>query len=213
MKVFAMSLSVKALYPLRGGKRVSVVLSDNRRLSITCGKVQSLGLKVGEEAPSALLSILADHLTPEAARNTAARWCMMRPLFSFELEKKLLEKGFSRETTRETMDWMTRLGALDDAETLRRFIAAGEAKGKGQKMLLQELVRRGMNRQEAEDALSDSESQDEGIFRLLSRRLKGSTDREDLRKAVAYLYRRGYNCEKVSSLMHRYLQNRNEDSQ
>jgi len=208
-----MSLTIKGLYPMRGGKRVSVVLSDRRRLSLTNGKVQALRLKVGEDVPPTLLSVLAERFTPEAARNTASRWCMMRPMFSFEVEKKLSEKGFSSDISHDVLEWLIRLGAIDDAETLRRFLSAGEAKGKGQKMLLQELIRRGMPRQDAEEALSDNASgSDEGALRLLTRRLKGSTDREDLRKAAAFLYRRGFDREKIAFLMKEYLQNRNEDS-
>jgi len=201
--------TVERILPCRGGKSVNVLLSDGKKVRISRAVLASLGLETGQEAPERLRKLLEESLTPEKARDTAAR-IAMRPVFSSEVREKLLARGFSPENTEDAVAWLRRIGAVDDRETLALFLREAARRGKGRKTVRYELLRRGVDPEELEEALASYDGEDAALS-LLRKKLGGLTDRDSLRKGAGLLYGKGFEREAIARVLERYLESAAED--
>ena len=194
---------VEKLLPVRGGKRICVILSDGQSLFLNREQVSELGLDKGAEVSPLLLPKFSLYHTPERARDYAAK-VAMRPIFAGEMQKKLLDKGFTPEVTQDTLDWLTRIGVLNDREVIRIHLREATRKGQGKRAILYDLLRRGVDRDLCEEALADLEIGDAPL-RLLQKKCKGLSDRETLQKGSAYLRARGFDGDEVQHIINQYL--------
>ena len=203
--------TVERILPCRGGKSVSVLLSDGKKVRISRARLASLRLEPGQEAPPALLKLLEASLTPEKARDAAAR-IAMRPVFSAEVREKLLARGFSPENTEDAAAWLQRIGAVDDRDTLALFLREAARRGKGRKTVRYELLRRGVDPEELEEALASYDGEDAALA-LLRKKLGGLSDRDSLRKGAGLLYARGFERESIARVLERYLESAAAESE
>lgn len=194
---------VEKLLPVRGGKRVCVLLSDGQSLFLNRDRLSELGLEKGAEVSPALLPKFSLYHTPERARDYAAK-VAMRPIFAGEMRKKLLDKGFTPEVTQDTLDWLTRIGVLNDREVIKIHLREATRKGQGKRAILFDLCRRGVDRDLCEEALANLEIGDAPL-RLLQKKCKGQSDRETLQKGSTYLRARGFDRDEVQHIINQYL--------
>ena len=203
--------TVERILPCRGGKSVMAHLSDRKKVRISREMMARLALEPGMEAPEELLRRWEEGLTPERARNIAAR-IAMRPVFAAEVEKKLSERGFPPQTVSDTVAWLGRIGAVDDRETLRICLREGVRKGKGVKTLRYELLRRGASAESVEDALASYDGK-EGALLMLEKKLKGKSDRDSLRRGAAFLYAKGFERSDIPALIGEYREKHPEQGE
>ncbi|MBO4406077.1 MAG: regulatory protein RecX [Clostridia bacterium] len=195
--------TVEKILPCRGGKSVNVLLSDGKKVRVSRAKLASLRPEIGREAPEKLLELLAESLTPERAKDAAAR-IAMRPVFSAEVREKLLARGFSAEAAGEAVDWLWRIGAVNDPETLALFLREAARRGKGRKTVRYELLRHGVDPEELEEALASYDG-GSGALETLRKKLRGGTDRDSLRRGAALLYAKGFERDAVRRLLEEYM--------
>jgi len=148
--------------------------------------------------------------TPEQSRSKvrAIRILGSRQLSSREMEKRLVGKGESEDTARDTVKWLEDIGAVDDAEYAKAIVSHYSSKGYGLARIKDELFKRGIPRDMWDDALTcieDSDS-DEAICRFLEKKLRGSRDKDDLRRVMEALCRRGFSYEDARAAVSRYLE-------
>ena len=102
---------------------------------------------------------------------------------------------------------------LDDAQYAAMCVRHYAAKGYGAGRIRNELYRRGIPRELWDDALQELPEQDDQIDTLLRRRLRSDTpDRDELRRASDYLYRRGFGRDEIRAAIARYQDNFEEVS-
>ena len=71
-----------------------------------------------------------------------------------------------------------------------------------------EEIREALSRAVSDDALQELPEQDDQIDTLLRRRLRSDTpDRDELRRASDYLYRRGFGRDEIRAAIARYQDN------
>jgi len=131
-----------------------------------------------------------------------------RQLSSREMEKRLVRKGESEEAARETVQWLENIGAVNDVEYAAAIVRHYSTKGYGVARIKTELHKRGIQRAMWDDALTSLEGveTDEVTFQFLNKRLRGSDDKNDLRRAIDALCRRGFSYEDARSAVNRYLE-------
>lgn len=117
-----------------------------------------------------------------------------------ELADKLAAKGFSTAVADRALDRLTEVGLIDDQAFAEQWVHSRHTfSGKGKKALAQELRRKGVAQEHAEEALSriSAEDEDERAADLVQRKLRSlprDLDREKaIRRLVGMLARRGYN--------------------
>ena len=201
--------TIEKIMPCSGGKSVMVTLSDGQKCRVYKPTLEKLAVTEGYEAPDALLRIFASHLTAEKARDYAAK-VAMRPIFSAEMRKKLLERGFSEEIAADTVLWLERIGAVNDEETLGIYLREAARKGRGSRQIIYDLSRRGVDRDVIEAAMENYEA-DDAALDALRKKLKGASDRDSLRRGSAYLFSRGFSRGEISSVLEKYVSSAESD--
>lgn len=143
-------------------------------------------------------------------RAAALRLLTGRDRSEAELQKKLLQLGFSAEQAEEARLYCREYGYLDDRryalDRARMLIRSG--RGVGAKVLL-DLLRRGIEESTAQAALAQAGEEFEPLDLLqeqLERRFPGfdyrRADDRLKRRVVSYFQRRGYRLEQIFSLLH-----------
>jgi regulatory protein len=116
------------------------------------------------------------------------------------LQRKLLARKFTPESTRAVLEQLGREGLLNDQRYAERFVAAARETGRftGYR-LRQELQRRGVPSEVADELLQDPPDlgdELEQARQLVSRRYRGfhpqSADEPEKRRISGFLQRRGY---------------------
>lgn len=128
------------------------------------------------------------------------------------LVDRLTEKGAAPEEAQEAADWLCSLGLLDDARYAGLVVRHYAGKGYGPRRIREELYRRGIPKPLWEPALEELPETADTALRLLRSRLRGGcAAQEDLRRAAAYLQRRGFSWEEIRTAVERY-QTETEDN-
>ena len=148
--------------------------------------------------------------TPEQsrARLRAMRILGDRVFSSHEMEKRLLSKGETPEMARETVEWLERIGAVNDKDYAEAIVRHYSSKGYGIAKIRDELHRRGIPRSDWDGAIEamEGEGNDEAVQKFLDKKLAGSRDKDDIRRATDALCRRGYDYEDARAAVTRYLE-------
>ena len=101
-------------------------------------------------------------------------------------------------------DRMEELGYLNEGEYAGRIVRHYAAKGFGERKIRDELYRRGVPRELWDEALSQIEDNGPAIDAFLEKKLKGSHDPKDVKRASDALARRGYRWPEISDALRRY---------
>lgn len=115
-----------------------------------------------------------------------------------EIEMKLLQAGYRPCTVEMVIYKLERENLLDDADFARQWVESRQHHKLGRSRIAQELRRKGVSQEEAEDALSIIEDEDQlsGAVALAEKAAARIKPGEDMRKAASriagMLARRGY---------------------
>ena len=115
-----------------------------------------------------------------------------------EIEQKLLQAGYRPSTVEMVIYKLQRENLLDDADFARQWVESRQNHKLGRSRIAQELRRKGVSQEEAEEALSVIEDEDQlaGAVALAEKAAARIKPGEDMRKAASriagMLARRGY---------------------
>ena len=123
-----------------------------------------------------------------------------------EIEKRLKAKGETEEDAKQAAEWLVSIGAIDDRQYAESIVRHYTSKGYGLARIRDELFKRGIDREMWDEALVCAEGMEEAAVAYLAKKLGGSSDEEDLRKAAAALCRRGFTYSKAHEAINRYLE-------
>ena len=138
------------------------------------------------------------------ARSIALEILGRRNMSVREMGKRLAQKGLCEQTVEETLEWLTQSGLMDDGEYAAQVVRHYSGKGYGPHRIKDELYKRGVERELWDEALSQLESMEDVALEFLIRKLRGSDDRDDFRRAVQAMYRRGFDRDEVDAAVRRY---------
>lgn len=139
------------------------------------------------------------------ALDAAAKQLSYRALSISQLRDKLLEKGHEEEAADYAIAWLTERGMLCDRTFAESVVRTYTARGCGKMRIRQELTRRGVDRETADEVLADFSADGDKLISLLDKRLKGDlSDRKEIDKAVAFLQRRGFCWQEIREALTAY---------
>lgn len=158
------------------------------------------GKELGEDEAELLLASARRSGLKEKAMDLLTR----KPQSRRELERKLGEWEATEEESLQICDRLEELGFLDDQRYAGQIVRHYSAKGYGMRKLRDELYRRGVPRELWEQALKEAEDSGDAVDAFLEKKLKGSRDPKELKKASDALVRRGYSWSEISEGLRRY---------
>ncbi len=128
-----------------------------------------------------------------------------RAMTQRQLMEKLQKKEFSPEAVEYAVTRLVQLRLLDDAQYAQNAVRSLQNRGYGALRIQYELRRRGVDKETAEEALQDFQTDEDLVHRLLEKKLHGECeDRNALKKAADSLCRKGYTWEEVRLAIERY---------
>ena len=187
-----------------GHERFLARFDNGEELRVTLNTVADCGLYAGLQLDDGGMEQVRARASRSRCRERALRIIGARPMSEKELRGRLTEKGESAEDAEETIEWLRELHLLNDQEYAAMWVRHYAAKGFGPGRIRNELYRRGVPRELWDEALEELPEQDDEIDRLLRKKLRGDvTDRDAVRKATDYLYRRGFRSEDIREAVER----------
>ena len=151
--------------------------------------------RVGGQIDAEQLAALAAQSVYNRAHDTALYWLGQRDLSGRELEKKLAAGETPPEVASAVVERLRQVGLLDDAAYARRAARSlAQYKQYPRRRVEQELLRRGIDRQTAREAVEETDSDDfqQALALVRKKYYNKLTDRDLRQKTVAALARRGY---------------------
>lgn len=188
-----------------GPERFLARFDNDETVRTTLNVVTDLGLYSGKALSDEEFDQIQNTSSLALCKQRALRIIGARPLSRKELRDRLKEKGESAENAEMAVEWLTDLRLLDDEQYAAMCVRHYAAKGYGRGKIQNELFRRGVPREYWDYALDELPDQDDMIDRLLRKKLRSETpDREDLRRAMDYLYRRGFRRDEINAAVERW---------
>ena len=193
---------------LKPSKRVRgrwlAVLEDGSILRLSRNQIADFALYAGRELSDEEADRLTQAIENENFRAHALRMITDTPRSRKEFVKLLEKMDCPPEKAQEIADWLEDLGYLDDAAYAREVTELYTRKGYGVRKIRDELYRRGVPRELWDEALSQIEDNGPAIDAFLEKKLKGSHDPKDVKRASDALARRGYRWPEISDALRRY---------
>lgn len=191
--------------------RYLVFFEGEKLLKVTEDEMLRFSLCAGltlEEDTYAELTCCASR---SQAMSAAARIIGSRALSKGELVDKLTQKGHSRENAQAAADYMEEIGALNDGQYAKILARHYAGRGYGTRKIQSELYRRKVPRTYWEDALSEVETPEDVLDRLIEKKLRNKVpDRKELGKVSAFLARRGFSWSEIQEGLSRYTDAQDE---
>ena len=186
--------------------RYLVQFDDGAEIAVTAAQIADQGIYTGRELTEEDYVELIESLEISTAKKKALQILGSRMLSKREIEKRLSSKGVTAETAQTVTDWLEGIGAINDREYAKSIADYYSAKGYGTARIRDELFKRGINRDLWDDAMVEISEENDAAQPYISKKLKGSIDKEDLRRATDALCRRGFSFEEARTAVKRYVE-------
>ena len=184
--------------------RLTVLLEDGSEIKTSLGVVTDLRLFSGKELEEEALAELCQSSARSLARDKALEIISRRMMSRKELRDKLLQKGEDEATAEYCAAWLEERGFLNDENYAAAVARHYAAKGYGPGRVRAELQRRGIHRELWDEALENMPEPDDKLDKFISSRLRDRSDRDQVRKISAALFRRGYSWDEIRSALARF---------
>lgn len=182
------------------------VLEDGSILRVSKNQIADFALYAGRELSDEEGERLLEAIENENFRAHALRMITDTARSRKEFIKLLEKINCPPGKAQEIADWLEDLGYLDDAAYAREVVELYVRKGYGARKIRDELYRRGVPRELWDDALSQVEDAESAsaIDAFLEKKLRGSHDPKEVKKASDALARRGFSWSEISEALRRY---------
>ncbi|MCI9156673.1 MAG: regulatory protein RecX [Lawsonibacter sp.] len=195
---------------LKPSKRVRdrwlAVLEDGSILRLSKNQIADFALYAGRELSDEEAGRLMQAIENENFRSYALRVVTDTPKSRKMLLKLLEKKGCQPEQAEEIAGWLEEMGLLNDRQYAADVVELYVRKGYGARKIRDELYRRGVPRELWDEALGQIGEEDSAgaIDAFLEKKLKGSRDPKDVKRASDALARRGYRWPEINDALRRY---------
>ena len=183
-------------------ERVLVYLEGGDLLRVTESELLHFGLYQGLDiSPEAVVELKKCGARSET-RVRAANMISARPLSKKELTRRLVRRGAEEDDAGEAADYLEEIGALDDAAYAAMLVRHYSAQGWGPARIRDELYRRGVPREEWDEALTAAPDAQETLARVIASRVKGKAlDERAYKRLSDALLRRGFSWGEVKTAL------------
>ena len=168
--------------------------------------VEDFGLYSGKEMSEEELNKLRKAAGQMSAKMRAVRIVSASSVSKGDLERRLVQKGETKQDAKQAVAWMTELDLLDDQKTAQQVVQRCISKGYGLARAKQALYEKRIPKEFWEAALADYPDQTEKIVEFLQARLGDDRDEKQLRRAMDALLRRGHSYQEIRRALNVFSQ-------
>ncbi len=191
--------------------RVNVYINEKYVFSISKLDVAFYHLKVGEEITDKTYDEIFENVVLAKAKMTAMSYLSYKDRSKKEVIRKLKEKGYTREVTKQTLKFLISYGYINDLEFSKKFVKQRvNSKGYGKFKVVRELREKGIADEIIERVTENIGESEEEMALVLARKKAKNLDLseyKDKQKLFAYLQRRGYSFEIIKRVLEKLNKN------
>jgi len=145
----------------------------------------------------------------ESTKKRSLKILGSRQMSASDMKKRLIEKGESEENANETVLWLEKIGGINDKDFAEAICLHYSKKGYGAVRIKEELYRRKIEKYLWDDALAliCQDETNDAAMQFLHKKLRGSDDKDDIRRAANALCRRGFSYEDAKKAVSEYFDN------
>ena len=192
--------------PDRAG-RYTVKMDDGSILRLYRQTVEDFAIYTGKELEDAELARLRTAADEMSAKMRAVRIISASGVSKGDLERRLIQKGESKENARQAVKWLSERNLLDDRATAQQIVQSCISKGYGPARAKQALYEKRIPKEYWDEALADYPEQTDGIVSFLRTKLGSDWEQKDLRRAIDALLRRGHSYGDIRKALNEFSAN------
>jgi regulatory protein len=195
-------------HPRKPGRYV-IHVDGSEYATVSAETLAEAKMRIGVTIDDAIAARLQDASEDTAMYDRALNLLSFRARSSRELQRRLTEKGGSRERADRVIQRLRDAGLINDADFARQLTRSKLAGGASRRRVQQELFKRGVSRDVADEAVAEV-VEDEGITdadsieRVARKKWRTLGDVDDAtrrRRLFAFLARRGFDSSDVSRVV------------
>jgi len=195
-----------AARPDRAG-RYTVKLDDGSTLRLYRQTVEDFAIYSGKELEDAEYSRLRTASEEMSAKMRAVRIISASGVSKGDLERRLIQKGESRQNARQAVEWLSERNLLDDRVTAQQIVQSCISKGFGPARAKQALYEKRIPKEYWDEVLTDYPDQTDEIVSFLKQKIGDNWDQKSLKRTVDALLRRGHSYSAVRKALNQFSEN------
>ncbi len=188
--------------------RANVYVDGEFAFGLEMVTVLRLGLKIGKEVPSDVLSQAVFDSEVSVAFGKAVDYLARAMKTTKQMRDYLTKKGYSQDIVNVVVQKLQGYKYLDDDEYARLYAQQNKGR-KGERRIKQELLTRGISHQKVQDQVQiDGDEQLTSAMSLAQKYLKNKDcDLKTMQKLQRYLLYRGFDYDVVNKIVRRFKNN------
>ncbi|MCD8325752.1 MAG: recombination regulator RecX [Lachnospiraceae bacterium] len=187
-------------------KKVLVTVDGHLAFPLYKGELRRYGLREEDEIKSALWTELWDGVLVKRSRLRAMNLLQKKSYTKAELERKLRDNDYPQELVSQALDYVMKFHYVDDLRYAQDYIRY-HSENRSRQRIRHDLLAKGISTEIFEQAWEDFRgdyeewNEREQILRLLRKRHYDPelADEKEKAKTMAFLYRKGYGMDAISS--------------
>ena len=188
--------------------RVQVSIDETFAFVLYKGELRLFGVREQEELSEESYREIMQEVLPKRATLRCMNLLQSRAYTESKLRSKLKEGGYPQESIDSALAYVKSYHYVDDLQFAKDYIV-NQAGKKSKRVLEQDLIARGVSRNEIEAAFAEAAEKGDGPDELALARMwlakkrydPAQADFAEKRKAAAFLYRKGISAETVRKAM------------
>ncbi|HEX5394905.1 MAG TPA: RecX family transcriptional regulator [Candidatus Saccharimonadales bacterium] len=196
MKITAIKQQVK------NPERVSMFVDGKYEFSLSLDELLQQGLKNGQELDKAAVKKLKKISADGKLRARTLEWLLNRPHSTRELRDYLYRKKAEPEMIESLVNEFTEKGYLDDAKFAVWFADLQKRRGKSNRAVRSEMLKKGIARELADEVLAGAPDDEEArLKQVIEKKRRLARYRDDRQKLAKYLTSQGFDWQQVKRLV------------
>lgn len=189
----------------RNKTRANIYLDGEFAFALEMLTVMKLGLKIGKEVDTQTIKAAVFDSEVSVAFGKAVDYLARAMKTTKQLEDYLTKKGYAEDVVEKVIDKLKGYKYLDD-ETYAKLYAEQSKSHKGERRIKQELLNKGISRQQVEDQVQiDTQEQIDSAETLALKYLKNKDrDIKTMQKLQRFLLYRGFDFDVVNTIVRKY---------
>jgi regulatory protein len=192
-------------------KSISLFLDDKFAFKLEAEIVLKEGLQVGQELSLEQIEALKKNNQYQKCRDTALKYLDYRPRSEYEMNQRLIKRGFTDNDIKAVLDSLKKQGFLDDSSFARFWKDNRQSFNPRSRRLTEiELRQKGVSREIIEQEVSTIDDS-ENAYRAAASRARNliAADYQGFRRRLGeYLKRRGFGYNVINTTIMRLWQER-----
>lgn len=176
----------------KNNKRVSVYLNGAYYCGLDLLTVMQARLKVGQEIDENTLVEIQRSSEAQACFDSALNIISKSIKTEKEIKDKLIKKGYLEEIVLETLEKLKSYNFVNDKDYINRYVSTYK-NNKSKKLIKFELQKKGVNKLDVDECLSEIESEFETALKIAEKYVKNKEkDEKTFQKCYKYLLSKGF---------------------